>query len=160
MEWHNHKFTTAVSVYATTGNLELTIMSTVGSIIPDILELGGILNHRSYTHLYIIYLIPLFTVYITLNINHYLFFIIGVLIGCLIHIAEDSLSKSGVPYNIFDMKKKYALNLYTTHHASEYLITFAIIAAFTLVGLLTHNFSQKNFANQIYHVFSYARIRL
>lgn len=48
MTWGNHKICNIAMIYAFSGDLKATLVSTLGSILPDILEISGLFPHRSH----------------------------------------------------------------------------------------------------------------
>src|SRR6266702_1868652 len=99
MRWHHHKLTTGAVIYAMTGGYSPTLMAMLGSILPDLLEMG-IVRHRTVTHWpppwVFIALLSCGANSLSSNIWQYLFSFCC--IGALLHIGEDYLSVTGIPF--------------------------------------------------------------
>lgn len=99
MRWQFHKLTSGAAVYAVTGGYFPTCMAMIGSIIPDLLELG-VVRHRTITHWpppwIVLTLVSYGAFRHSLNVWTYLFSFIC--FGALLHLGEDYLSVSGIPF--------------------------------------------------------------
>jgi membrane-bound metal-dependent hydrolase YbcI (DUF457 family) len=148
MKWLSHKVCNASMVYAITGDLKATLFSTIGSILPDVLELGGLIPHRTITHYPIVYIVPfvLLLPYHKTSFNMYAIF--WVLVGCMLHLSLDALSKGGIPVLKPFNGKKLALNFYTTHHFSEFYLTGLICIVFSLLGRANGFVAMNHFTQQ------------
>ncbi len=149
MKWINHQIVTGFLVYAATDDAFFVASSIVGAVIPDRVEGSPPTesraywkwrrNHRTWSHYPPIYLLlialaqgakfyfpnPTLAIFLTL--------ITYVLIGCLLHIAEDGICGK-VP--IFKPRKKYGLKLFKVGSWQEYFCSGLIIC-----GCLAFSFS-------------------
>ncbi len=145
MKWINHKILTFSIIWTITDSITAGIISAFGSIFPDAIEFFVYYifplkrTHRTWSHWFVIYLIPL----ILISISHYLilnqtfaFFIKFFLIGALFHIAEDSITGK-VPGII--LKKKIGFRFFKTGSFEEYLFTFT----FSSILITTKLFNLK-----------------
>ncbi len=150
MKWISHQITTGFLVYAATDNALFVASSIVGAVIPDRVEgtppkenkayWKWRTNHRTWSHYPPIYLALIFallaakfflpnpTLAILLNV------LIYVLIGALLHIAEDALCGK-VP--VFRPRKKYGLKLFKVGSWQEYFCVALIIG-----GCVAFSFSE------------------
>lgn len=99
MRWRNHKIVTGLAIYSLTGGFLSAGVAAVGSILPDVLEVGGILKHRSITHWPYPYMAAAAVVYFwqwrnSSIIPYLLYFFV---LGMVMHLLLDGLSKSGIP---------------------------------------------------------------
>ncbi len=154
MKWQNHKLCNAAIIYGITGNLRATILSSIGAVLPDILELNGVIRHRTITHYPYIYIVPAILLIPFMHTNIYYMTLFWVIIGCIIHLILDSASKSGIPYIRPYGNDKIAFNLYTTHHISEWYISIFITLIFGMLARLNNFLYVNHFTNElniIYH---------
>ena len=145
MTWKNHRLTTFTIAFALTGSLPATAIATASAVLPDALELNGILGHRTVTHYPWFYLAPTAILWgIQRRYPGYLLYILFfVLVGCICHLLEDLLSMKGVP-----LKMPYGcptgLKFYATHQSSETFTAWAIIFCSGLLawhkGMLSKDF--------------------
>ena len=150
MKWINHQIVTGFLVYAATDDAFFVASSIVGAVIPDRVEGSPPnnnsraywqwrRNHRTWSHYPPIYLFlialaqgaKLYFLNPTLEI--FLTLITYVLIGCLLHIAEDGICGK-VP--IFKPRKKHGLKLFKVGSWQEYFFSALII-----FGCLAFSFS-------------------
>jgi len=150
MTWKSHKLITFAVVWAFTHNFFYSIIASLGSIIPDILE-GKIFLfdfqkwkrlHRTYSHWFIPYVIIFIVSFFSINEktfylmkNDFLFFpnkesslnafIFSALsLGCLMHILEDAISGK-VPL-LHPKRKTFGIKLIRTRSLLEYLFAFSV----------------------------------
>lgn len=140
MKWQNHQITTGFIVYAATNDALFVAASIFGAVLPDKVEgqppkeskayWKWRKNHRTLSHyppLYFLFLVfaqivkaylqsPIAEIF--LNIFSY------VLIGALLHIAEDGICGK-VP--ILDTKKRHGLKLFKVGSVGEYICTGLIV---------------------------------
>lgn len=130
MQWYFHKTTTFALVYAVSGDLTASIVAGVASIIPDAIEMPfmGLIPHRTITHWPYLYLVLIAGFGCAWNLSGHIGFQMGlfVSIGCLLHVAEDALSKTGVPYG-WPFGKKRGLDFYKVHTFREVCTAVTII---------------------------------
>ncbi len=140
MKWINHQIATGFIVYAATDDALFVASSIMGAVIPDKVEgspprenkayWNWRRNHRTWSHYPPIYFAliaalqfaknyyPNPTLGIFLNVLTY------VLIGALLHIAEDGICGK-VP--IFKPRKKYGVKLFKVGSWQEYFFVTLII---------------------------------
>lgn len=133
MRWRNHKIVTGLAIYSLTGGFLSAGVAAVGSILPDVLEVGGILKHRSITHWPFPYMAAAAVVYFwqwrNSSIIPYLlyFFILGI----VMHLLLDGLSKSGIPVGLSpSVDKRIAMNIYKTFTPSEDITAAGLVVIF------------------------------
>lgn len=105
----------------------------MGAIVPDVLEVGGLLKHRAITHWPYPYMAAAALVYLwqwrNPSIIPYLlyFFILGV----VMHLLLDGLSKTGIPVGSTPAaNRRIALNIYTTFTPSEDITAAGLMVIF------------------------------
>jgi inner membrane protein len=127
MRWQYHKLTTGAAVYAMTGSYFPTIMAMIGSIIPDLLEMG-IVRHRTVTHWpppwIILALVSYGACRLSPKVWLYLFFFIC--IGALFHRGEDYLSVTGIPFRLPGSPRRRA-GLYVTGSMGEAFLAMSVV---------------------------------
>lgn len=140
MRWHNHKLVSFWCIYALTGGLVASFMSMLGAVLPDVAEFGGLVKHRTMTHVLTFWMVTCVCAWLAFknsgfaSLPLYLFFFL--LCGCLLHVLEDSLSNGGIPL-LMPFGFKFGFGFYKTGTLSE---------SFTVCGLLL-----------IFGIFSYKR---
>lgn len=134
MVWYNHKLVTLTAVYAVTGGFLSAVTAASASLLPDVFELGGVLKHRGASHWPYPYLGSAFILYITccLTTSLWPFFAFYLMVGSTLHLLEDSLSKSGIPWKRPSGEPKGA-GLYYTGTGSEQVIVLILIIIFLLI---------------------------
>jgi len=99
------------------------------SILPDYLEMPfmGLIPHRTITHWPYLYLVMILgfggLFYLNGHVGYYLGLFVS--IGCFLHLAEDALSRSGIPFGS-PFGKTRGCDFYVVHTANEALTAFAI----------------------------------
>ena len=129
MTWKNHKLVTIAMAYTVDLPLEGIVVATLASVFPDAIELLLHLRHRGVSHFWIIYVIMFL-------IAHFGFADASVsaclaewfALGCLFHLFQDAMSKSGIELYPGSRNKIKLGQLYITHQASEYITALVIIA--------------------------------
>jgi membrane-bound metal-dependent hydrolase YbcI (DUF457 family) len=127
MKWRNHKLCTVFVVFAATGRLLPAFIAGLGSILPDILE-GGLVRHRTLTHWPFVYVALILSIVPAIKlVSWWAWLVVGcLLIGCILHLAEDALSKGGIP--LFNPAgKKYGLGWYITDTITETFVSAGIV---------------------------------
>jgi membrane-bound metal-dependent hydrolase YbcI (DUF457 family) len=160
MKWQNHKLCNAAIIYGITGNLQATVLSTIGSVLPDVLELNGVIRHRTITHYPYIYFVPLLFVALFMNQGIYTQIAFWITIGCITHLFFDSLSKSGIPYKYPYGNAKIALNLYTTHQISEWYISITVAIIFGMLARFNGYLYTNHFVSEITNIIRFNKIIL
>lgn len=131
MRWCNHQITTGMLVYAGTGNLAATTLAWVGSTLPDLLEfpLGPLIRHRTLTHWPYPYLALFVGLWVWGGWSDNLLPQYGsyLLLGCLFHLLQDSLSPGGIPCGVTPFRGKIGLGWYRTFHVSEYVTALLLV---------------------------------
>jgi len=151
--WRAHEITSAAIAYTLCLPLEGIIAVAVGSIIPDFLEFvfKFRLKHRGITHFWGLYGIAL------LVVHYYPFaqpliasLLTWFILGCLLHIFEDSMSKSGVPFcpGIHGHYIKLG-ELYKTGELSEFFTVLALLSGCLLIKFLNVKFAGDNWTPEI-----------
>ncbi len=133
MRWRNHKIITGLAVYSITGGLLSAACAAAGAVLPDVLEMGGLVKHRSVTHWpyphLILALALFFWEWRNPSLLPYLLFFVA--FGVVTHILLDCLSKSGVPVGIKPSnERRIALNLYKTFTVSEEITAAGLMVIF------------------------------
>lgn len=137
MKWINHKILTFSIIWSITDSITASIISAFGSVFPDAIEFFVYYifplkrTHRTWSHWFIIYLIPLILICFISN-KIFAFFIKFFLIGALFHIAEDSITGK-VPGVI--LKKKIGFRFFKTGSFEEYLFTFTFSSILIITKL-------------------------
>lgn len=138
MIWKSHHLVTAAGVFAVTGNPLAAIIASSSATFPDLWEMEslGMIKHRTFTHWFPIYLVPLIGLLIYLHITGGLWYslrdlfwfmdhlpmaeffvvmmlnaLVWILIGCLCHIAEDLLT-GYVPFKTPSDRRKIHIFFY------------------------------------------------
>jgi membrane-bound metal-dependent hydrolase YbcI (DUF457 family) len=132
-----------------TGDLKATLFSTMGSILPDALEIKGLIKHRTITHYPIVYSVPLLVLLPNFKATFLVNAVFWCLVGCMVHLLLDALSKSGIPLFRPFSDKKLAINFYTTHHMSEFYLTGLICISFALLGRANGFLDMNHVTHQI-----------
>lgn len=130
MRWQYHKLTSGAVIYSVTGGYFPTLMAMLGSIMPDLLEMG-IVRHRTVTHWpppwIILALVSYGACWFFPNIWLYLFFFIS--IGALLHLCEDYLSVTGIPFRSPGSPRRGA-GLYITGTMGEAVLAMSVTGLF------------------------------
>lgn len=134
MRWQFHKLTSGAVIYAVTGGYFPTCMAMIGSIIPDLLEMG-IVRHRTVTHWpppwIVLALVSYGAFRHSLNVWTYLLFFIC--IGALLHLGEDYLSVSGIPFRSPHCLRRGA-GLYVTGSLGEAVLVLLVTGLLLLIA--------------------------
>lgn len=134
MRWQFHKLTSGAAVYAVTGSCFPTCMAMIGSIIPDLLEMG-IVRHRTVTHWpppwIVLALVSYGACRHSPNVWMYLFSFIC--IGALLHLCEDCLSVSGIPFRSPHCARR-GVGLYVTGSLGEAVLVMFVTGFFLLIA--------------------------
>ena len=141
MKWINHQITTGFIVYAATNDALAVAASIAGAVIPDKVEGAPPKENSAYwkwrkKHRTLSHYPPLYFFLLALAQGVKLYFqnpiaeiilniLSYVLIGALLHIAEDGICGK-IP--IFSTKKKHGLKLFKVGSTGEYFWTFLIVA--------------------------------
>ena len=141
MKWINHQIVTGFIVFAATDNALFVASSIVGAVIPDKVEGSPPKeskaywkwrkNHRTWSHYPIIYLALIgLLIFASDYVNDSTVSLIAemgiyVLIGSLLHIAEDGIC-GRVP--ILTPRNKHGIKLFKVGSAGEYIVSMLIIA--------------------------------
>lgn len=161
MKWQNHQIATGFIVYAATNDALMVAASIAGAVLPDRVEgqppkeskayWKWRKKHRTWSHYPPLYFLLLavaqgLKIYlqnpiaeIVLNLFSY------VLIGALLHIAEDGICGK-VP--ILSTKKKHGLKLFKVGSWGEYVCTGLIVCACVAVsfsGVLVEHYNLRDF---------------
>jgi len=135
MTWSSHKLTTAAIAYALGLPVEGIVFATAASTYTDAIEFVLRLRHRGISHFWGIYLTLFLVAHFNLlnfNLTPPIPFLLEWLewfaLGCLLHLFEDAMSKSGIGLFPYSTRKIKLGELYVTGQISEYLVAFAIVA--------------------------------
>jgi len=131
VKWQNHKLVTFSMTYAMTGTLASATMAMIGSVLPDVLEMGGVFKHRTVTHLVVGWMVLSMFCWHLMRINGYasipLYLTFFLIYGASMHVLQDSLSVGGVPlWNPYG--RCFGFGLYRTRTISEEITAWGIIA--------------------------------
>ncbi len=137
MLWQTHILTSALLAYRLGADIPSGVVASVfGAVFPDWIERAGrlrLLKHRGLSHSVILWLC-IFSGLLTYfsSISQIRWFALGV----LLHLAEDSLTITGVPF--LWGKRKIALRLIRTGGLSEVIfLALFVLVMFLTRGLLT-----------------------
>jgi inner membrane protein len=152
LKWRNHKAVTLAAVYAASGLLTASVCAMIGSVLPDILECRGVIEHRTITHWPWLWLGGMFlfwTIYKTSGTSPvYFYFLMCACAGALLHVAEDALSNGGVP--VFSpYGEKTGFGIYKTCSLGEELSTLGMVAIFSLFGWVRGYFDADHILQQL-----------
>ncbi|ORJ61343.1 metal-dependent hydrolase [Geothermobacter hydrogeniphilus] len=127
MKWRNHKLCTFALVFAATGRLLPAFIAGIGSILPDLLEMR-LVRHRTLTHWPFTYVIGIVVLLPLVKVLTWWGWLIVscLLIGCLLHLAEDGLSKGGIPL-FSPAGKRYGAGWYVTDTITETFMAVGIV---------------------------------
>lgn len=157
MRWINHQTTTALLVYAGTGNLSAATVATIGSVLPDAMEfpLRGFAKHRGLSHYPYLYGAAAASAWYVwwFGANLLAYYIFMMLLGALIHLLEDAMSPRGIHWGLPSGKRR-GLGLYQPFAPSEYLVAMALVIASVLYCV------SAGYLNVEYLVNEVERIRL
>ena len=156
MKWQNHQIATGFIVYAATNDALMVAASILGAVLPDRVEgqppkesksyWKWRKNHRTWSHYPPLYFLLLAfaqvaKIYLQSPIAEiFLNLISYVLIGALLHIAEDGICGK-VP--ILSTQKKHGLKLFKVGSFGEYICTGLIVlgcVAFSFSGVLDEEY--------------------
>lgn len=105
----------------------------MGSVLPDVLEIGGLIKHRTITHFIWLWLFLCFVLWLCLDqqratsIAFYIAFYIAS--GASLHICQDALSIEGVPiYTPYG--SRVGLNMFRTATYGEEITVFGLVVLF------------------------------
>lgn len=130
MKWRNHKLVTFSVVYSVTGSLVSAISAMTGSVVPDVIEIGGIIPHRTITHCLWMWMGMSCFFWVWLQSTGFssiaLYSAFFFTAGCALHVIEDALSYGGVP--VFNPSgKKIGLGIYRTGTVGEELMVWGLV---------------------------------
>lgn len=130
MRWQYHKLTSGAAIYAVTGGYFPAIMAMLGSIIPDLLEMG-IVRHRTGTHWPPPWIVLAAASYgaCWFSPNIWLYLFLFICIGALLHLGEDYLSVTGIPFRSPGSPRGGA-GLYVTGTAGEAVLAMSVTGLF------------------------------
>lgn len=156
MTWPLHKLTSFSMVYLVTGDATASIVAGAASVLPDAIEFPfrGLIPHRTITHWPYLYIVLIVISAMGFFFSgHVLFFLaLCVGVGCLLHVAEDALSKTGVPYlGPFGPKKGF--DFYKVYTVREWLTALAIIVPCLLGAHLMGRTDQAYIAAEVQKMF-------
>ena len=121
--------TTCAITFALTGSFPATVIATVSSALPDVLELK-LVKHRTLTHWPWLPLIPAALIWRSMQHEpgYILYVVFYILVGYIAHLIEDLLSNTGLPlWSPFGGRT--GLRLYITKNPSEYIVALALVTA-------------------------------
>lgn len=131
MRWYNHKLVAGISVYALTGSVLGAAVSAIGSLLPDALEVRGLMRHRALSHWPYPYLAMIGLMFVYAREGLHLWCVVGIylLSGALTHLLGDFCSKAGIPCKL-PRTQPVGLKLYKTRSLSEEVFAIMIIISF------------------------------
>lgn len=141
-------------VYGLTGSFVATGLATATAHLPDLLELGGLVSHRTMTHWPYIYLVPAALLWVTLNGTQprvWQYCMLCMLVGCLAHLIEDFMSVGGIPLGS-PYGGRLGLKLYVTNQATEYIAVLLMCTAFCALSIV------RGFVSSEYLCAEYRRV--
>ena len=136
MRWQYHKLISGAAIYAVTGGYFPTLMAMLGSIFPDLLEMR-IIRHRTVTHWPTPWIVFALASYgaCRLSPNAWLYFLFSTCIGALLHLGEDFLSVTGIPFRWPGSPRRGA-GLYVTGTMREAVLAMSATGFFLLLAWL------------------------
>lgn len=154
MRWRNHKIVTLSIVYAITGGGVASLSAMAGSVLPDVLEMRGMVPHRTVTHYLPFWLVPcLIMFYVSLTADSLLVYVVAFLLsGASFHIIEDALSSGGIPI-IHPFGQRIGLGLYKTGCLNEEFSVLGLLILFNTAGYIRGFFSANHIGNQFSVIF-------
>ena len=135
MRWQYHELTSGAAIYAVTGGYIPTCMAMIGSIMPDLLEMG-IIRHRTATHWPLPWIILALVSYETCRLfpNVWIYIITFICIGALLHLGEDYLSVTGIPFRSPISTRRKGLGMYVTGTMGETILAISITGFFLSIA--------------------------
>ena len=133
MRWRNHQIVTGLAVYSITGGFLSAGLAAAGAVLPDVLEIGGLVKHRSVTHWPYPYLVlsSLLFLWQWRNPSMLLYLLFFLVFGVTMHVILDALSKHGIPVGLSPSAgKRLALDLYKTFTTSEEVTAAGLVVIF------------------------------
>lgn len=135
MTWKNHKMATLALVFSFTGSFTASSVAALSSHLPDLLEVRGIIPHRTFTHYPYPFLIAAIVSWQMLNAvpgyGYYMLFF--ALVGWLLHLAQDALSLGGIPL-VTPRGKRWGVKMYVTREPSERMVVMFLFGASLLLA--------------------------
>ena len=137
MTWKNHKLVTVTMSYTTGLPVEGIIMVAAASIFPDAIEFILRLRHRGVSHFWVIYTLAFLIAHFNLiNLAPPAPLLLEwFALGCMLHLLQDAMSKSGIELYPGSRKKIILGQLYITKQNSEYAA--ALIMILVCLGIKT-----------------------
>jgi len=134
MRWQYHKLTSGAAIYAVTGGYFPTLMAMLGSIFPDLLEMG-IIRHRTVTHWPTPWIVLALASYgaCRFSPNVWLYLLFFVCIGALLHMGEDYLSVTGIPF-LSPGSPRRGAGWYVTGTMGEAVLAMLVTGLFLLLA--------------------------
>jgi inner membrane protein len=153
MRWQYHKLTSGAAIYAVTGGYIPTCMAMIGSIMPDLMEMG-IVRHRTVTHWPLPWIILALVSYETcrLSPNIWIYIFTFICIGALLHLGEDYLSVTGIPFRLPVSTRRKGLGMYVTGTMGETILAISIIGLFLSIAWLRGFFTTGHAMEEIVKV--------
>ena len=152
MRWQYHKLTSGAAIYAVTGGYFPTLMAMLGSILPDLLEIG-IVRHRTVTHWPAPWIILAVVSYGACRFSPgvwlYLFFFI--VIGAFLHLGEDYLSVTGIPFRSPGGPRRGA-GFYVTGTMGEAVLAMSVVGIFLLIAWARRFFTTGHLMEEVMKV--------
>lgn len=134
MKWRNHKLVTFSVVYSITGSLVSSLSAMAGSVLPDMMEIGGVVRHRTVTHLLFAWMVICAFFWFWLRSKGFtstsLFITFFCTAGATLHVIEDALSYGGVPI-FLPYGRKVGLGIYKTDTIGEELMVLGLVLVFS-----------------------------
>ena len=134
MRWQYHKLTSGAVIYAVTGGYFPTLIAMLGSIMPDLLEMG-IVRHRTVTHWPPPWIVLALVSYGACrhSPNVWLYFLFYSCVGALLHLGEDYLSVTGIPFRSPGSPRRGA-GLYVTGTMGDDVLAISVTGFFLFVA--------------------------
>jgi hypothetical protein len=143
-------------VYAATGTLVSAALAGIGAVLPDVMEMRGVLAHRTVTHWPYPYLVVTALLYVVAcaSLSYMAYFVFFIMVGCVCHLFEDCLSRGGIPWKTPYGSRK-GFDLYVTRTSSEYL-TVAVLFILSVTAMLGRGFLNNAYLmGEIKHSFRF-----
>lgn len=150
MRWVNHKLVTLSVVYGLTGGVIASFSAMSGAHLPDMLEMKGLVKHRTYTHwIYPWGVMILVLLGLLLWFKSWLIYIMFyVAIGGMLHLVEDFMSKSGLPFG-HPEGKTFGLGLYITKGEGEEMTALGLAVLFGILAWGRGFFAGEHISGEI-----------
>lgn len=140
------------AVFSMTGGVLAATAAMIGSVLPDVLEMRGVIPHRTITHYLWFWLAGSITVWFDLKgsgfSSFFLYSSFFIVSGGLLHVCEDALSNGGIPiYTPYGARM--GLGIYKTDTVSEEFTVLGLVALFIGFAWFRGFLSKEHLSDQV-----------